>query len=111
MQVISFMSGVRLWWIVALSAGVAVSLLARRRRAAISRGGRRLSEQPRGVRVFVRTHKQERTMAESKSADKSKKEVDQELDKALEDSFPGSDPISVTQPAPSKPDADRKGKP
>ena len=27
------------------------------------------------------------------------------LDRALEDSFPGSDPVSITQPAPSKADA------
>lgn len=35
---------------------------------------------------------------------KDKKDVEQELNEALEDSFPGSDPISITQPAPSKPD-------
>jgi len=33
------------------------------------------------------------------------KELDRELDQALQDSFPGSDPASVTQPAPSKEDA------
>lgn len=36
---------------------------------------------------------------------KTKKQLDRELDKGLEDSFPGSDPVSVTQPAPSKEDA------
>lgn len=39
-----------------------------------------------------------------------KEKVDDALDKALEDSFPGSDPVSVTQPAPSKPDKDIKRK-
>jgi hypothetical protein len=39
-----------------------------------------------------------------------KKKIDQELNEALEESFPGSDPISATQPAPSKPDGDSKRK-
>ncbi len=39
-----------------------------------------------------------------------KKNLDKELDQALEESFPGSDPISATQPAPSKPDGDSKTK-
>lgn len=34
-----------------------------------------------------------------------KKQRDKELNEALEESFPGSDPISATQPAPSKPDS------
>ncbi|ABA06224.1 hypothetical protein Nwi_2974 [Nitrobacter winogradskyi Nb-255] len=34
---------------------------------------------------------------------KTKKELDEELDRGLEESFPGSDPLSVTQPAPAKP--------
>ena len=33
-----------------------------------------------------------------------KRHLDEALDKALEDSFPGSDPVSVTQPAPSTED-------
>ncbi|MBR0795483.1 hypothetical protein JQ615_08785 [Bradyrhizobium jicamae] len=32
------------------------------------------------------------------------------LKKGLEDTFPASDPVSVTQPAPSKHDGDRDGK-
>jgi hypothetical protein len=36
---------------------------------------------------------------------KTKEELDRELEEGLEESFPGSDPVSVTQPAPSKPDA------
>ncbi len=38
-----------------------------------------------------------------------KKAKDRELDQALKDSFPGSDPVSVTQPAPSKEDASSSG--
>jgi hypothetical protein len=34
---------------------------------------------------------------------KTKDELDKELDRALKESFPGSDPLSVTQPAPEKP--------
>lgn len=32
---------------------------------------------------------------------KRQKQLDDALDRALEDSFPGSDPVSVTQPPPS----------
>lgn len=42
--------------------------------------------------------------------EKTKKQLDRELDEGLEESFPGSDPVSVTQPAPSKPDAKDGGK-
>jgi hypothetical protein len=56
-------------------------------------------------------------MADSKTANnpvqdskEDKKELDKALNEALEDSFPGSDPISATQPAPSKPDGDSKRK-
>lgn len=52
-------------------------------------------------------------MADSKTADKpakDKKELERQLDEGLEESFPGSDPVSVTQPAPSKPDADNPRK-
>ncbi len=40
------------------------------------------------------------------SSDKAPKSVDGKLDKALKDSFPGSDPVSFVQAAPIK-DADR----
>lgn len=56
-------------------------------------------------------------MADTKSADTpvqqskvDKKKADKDLNEALEESFPGSDPISATQPAPSKPDGDSKRK-
>jgi hypothetical protein len=41
---------------------------------------------------------------------KDKAQQDKELDEALKESFPGSDPVSITQPAPSKPDGDSKRK-
>ncbi|ABD89640.1 hypothetical protein [Rhodopseudomonas palustris] len=44
------------------------------------------------------------------ATDKAKKDQDKALDEALQESFPGSDPVSLTQPAPSKPDADSKRK-
>jgi hypothetical protein len=47
----------------------------------------------------------------SKSDNKSdKKKLDEALDKGLEESFPGSDPVNVTQPAPSKDDKHIKRK-
>ena len=33
-----------------------------------------------------------------------KRRLDQALDEGLEETFPASDPVNVTQPAPSKPD-------
>ena len=33
-----------------------------------------------------------------------KRQLDQALEEGLEETFPGSDPVSITQPAPSKPD-------
>jgi hypothetical protein len=51
--------------------------------------------------------------AKSKQAGKSKKgrtqkKRDRALDEALEESFPGSDPVSITQPAPTQPDQERE---
>jgi hypothetical protein len=37
-----------------------------------------------------------------------KKKLDEALEKGLEDSFPASDPINVTQPPPSKKDREDK---
>jgi hypothetical protein len=39
-----------------------------------------------------------------KDAPAKKKPAEISLDKGLKDSFPGSDPVNVTQPAPSKHD-------
>lgn len=47
---------------------------------------------------------------ENKPKDLEKKKLDDALEKGLEDSFPGSDPVNVTQPAPSKHDQDIKRK-
>lgn len=41
---------------------------------------------------------------------KTKKELDEELDRGLEESFPGSDPLSITQPAPAKPPEENPAK-
>jgi hypothetical protein len=49
---------------------------------------------------------------ESKGKDKSmkKKQLDDALEEGLEESFPASDPVNVTQPAPSREDKDIKRK-
>ena len=39
-----------------------------------------------------------------------KEKLDRALDKGLEESFPGSDPVNVTQPPPSRDDKDIKRK-
>jgi len=44
-------------------------------------------------------------------AEKSKKDLDQELDKALRDSFPSSDPPAPSQPTSTEPAGDPKSKP
>jgi hypothetical protein len=41
---------------------------------------------------------------------KPKTQADKSLEQGLEDTFPGSDPVNVTQPAPSKQDKDIKRK-
>ena len=46
--------------------------------------------------------------ADPKEALKADKETHKELEKGLKDTFPASDPVSITQPAKSKPDADSK---
>ena len=42
---------------------------------------------------------------------KGKEELDRELDKALEDSFPSSDPPATSQPSQNEPAGDPKVKP
>ena len=42
--------------------------------------------------------------------DKPKTEADKSLEKGLEDTFPASDPVNMTQPPPSKEDKDIKRK-
>ena len=41
---------------------------------------------------------------------KTKEELDKELDRALKRVVSGSDPLSVTQPAPEKPAEEKPGK-
>jgi hypothetical protein len=41
---------------------------------------------------------------DAKADDAKKKPVDKALDKGLKDTFPASDPLNVTQPAPSRHD-------
>jgi hypothetical protein len=43
--------------------------------------------------------------------EKSKKDIERELDRALTDSFPSSDPPSISQPGPTEPAGDPKVKP
>jgi hypothetical protein len=43
----------------------------------------------------------------SRNVEDRRKTFDQALDYGLEDTFPGSDPVAVTQPAPSACDKDR----
>jgi hypothetical protein len=57
----------------------------------------------------------ENTMSKPGSEPKSSKEVekrrlDEALEEGLEETFPGSDPVNVTQPAPSKADNHLKRK-
>lgn len=39
----------------------------------------------------------------SKSTETEKQRLDDALEEGLEETFPGSDPVSITQPPPSKP--------
>jgi hypothetical protein len=39
-----------------------------------------------------------------KASDNEKRKLDQALEEGLEETFPGSDPVNVTQPPPSKGD-------
>ncbi|MDN4983636.1 hypothetical protein KUL72_33030 [Bradyrhizobium arachidis] len=42
---------------------------------------------------------------------KEKQELDEALEEGLEETFPGSDPVNVIQPAPSREDGHVKRKP
>jgi hypothetical protein len=44
-------------------------------------------------------------------AEKSKEEIDKQLDNSLEDSFPSSDPPAISQPTKTEPAGDPKVKP
>ena len=47
---------------------------------------------------------------ENRPKDDVQRRLDRALDKGLEDSFPGSDPVNVTQPPPSRQDHKTAGK-
>ena len=47
---------------------------------------------------------------ESETDAKERRRLEKSLEEGLEDSFPGSDPISVTQPPPSLQDKNEKKK-
>lgn len=46
----------------------------------------------------------------SETEAKEKKRLDRALDEGLEETFPASDPVNLTQPPKSVPDKDRKKK-
>jgi hypothetical protein len=58
----------------------------------------------------VRDHKIGDQGKDDKGSKAHKDKLDDALNKGLEESFPGSDPVSVTQPPPSKHDEDIKRK-
>ena len=41
------------------------------------------------------------TLDKEEKARKKRRHLNEKLDEALEDTFPGSDPVSISQPAPS----------
>jgi hypothetical protein len=47
---------------------------------------------------------------ESEADAKERRRLEKSLEEGLEDSFPGSDPVSVTQPSPSAQDRKEKKK-
>jgi hypothetical protein len=51
-------------------------------------------------REFERDEK-DRAAARRKREERRKEELDDTLDQSLEDTFPGSDPVAITQPSPS----------
>ena len=44
------------------------------------------------------------TRSDTKAKDAEKRRLDEALDEGLEETFPASDPVNVTQPPPSKAD-------
>ncbi|CAN5323635.1 hypothetical protein BH10PSE10_BH10PSE10_28450 [soil metagenome] len=58
----------------------------------------------------ARDHKIGDQGKDRKGSEAQKDKLDDALNKGLEESFPGSDPVSVTQPPPSKHDEDIKRK-
>jgi hypothetical protein len=48
--------------------------------------------------------------SEADAKEKERRRLEKSLEEGLEDSFPSSDPVSVTQPAPSNQDKKQKKK-
>jgi hypothetical protein len=65
----------------------------------------------RGGETEVTPHKDMQHERDTHAPEKSKKQLDRELDEALMESFPGSDPISPSQPTGTEPAGDPKVKP
>ncbi len=61
------------------------------------------SHSPRGEHRENQPHREDR----KERQDKRKKALDDALDRGLQDSFPGSDPVAVTQPPPSARDKNK----
>jgi hypothetical protein len=57
------------------------------------------------------SHDPQDTREGKASAEKHKKSLDDKLDQGLEETFPGSDPVSITQPPPTTRDKreDKRG--
>jgi hypothetical protein len=48
----------------------------------------------------------DRTLGDLQQADATQRMLDERLEEGLEDTFPASDPVAVTQPAPTLPEDD-----
>jgi hypothetical protein len=66
-------------------------------------------EEPMGARAGVHPRKTRGGEADVKKppADKERDAKEKALEQGLEESFPGSDPVNVTQPSPSQKDKDK----
>jgi len=82
-----------------------------RRRTVSARNSLPLAALARMEREIRMAEAESKTKTNTKPAAKSeKRKLDEALDKGLEESFPASDPVNLTQPPPSKPDKDIKRK-
>jgi len=62
------------------------------------------------VAIPKRTVVEEARDDKRKREDARKRKLEQSLEQGLEDSFPASDPVNVTQPAPTRRNNDRRRK-
>lgn len=68
---------------------------------------RRDSCSPRGEHPENQPHAEDRKERQRERQEKRKKALDDALDRGLQDTFPGSDPVAVTQPPPSARDKNK----